>query len=240
MTTVNELITDSLRDLGAIGINEVPSAAESSDALRALNQMLGTWQNETLMVYSRRQEVFTLPTGQQSYTIGTGGDINTTRPVRIDAAYMRDPNDNDLDIYVCRSFQDYSDIITKNALTTLITAIYYDPTFGASGLGTVYVWPVLNSNTYRLVLWMWTTLSEYASINETINLPPGYERALRTNLAIELGPRYGRDITPALAKMAMDSKNQLKKVNMDIPTLTFDQGLGGSGITFNYLTGQPT
>jgi len=240
MSTVRQLLTDTMKDLGAIGVNEVPTSPEMDDALRCLNQLLGSWQTEALMVYSRRQEVFTLPTGQQVYTIGSGGEIDTTRPIKIDAAYMRDSNDNDLDIYVCRSFQDYSDIITKNATTTLITAVYYDATFGSDGLGKLYVWPVLSSNTYRLVLWMWTSLSEYASIDDDINLPPGYERALRTNLAVELAPRYGRQLSPVLASMAVESKAQLKRVNVDIPTLTFDQGLGGSGITFNYLTGQPT
>lgn len=237
MGTVRDLITNSLKELGVIAIGETPTAAEANDAFTALNELLGTWQTEPLMVYSRREEVFVLPTGQQSYTVGTGADINTTRPVKIESAKMRDPNDNDLDVYVCRSYQDYADIITKNVSSTLITAVYYDATVPT---GTLYVWPTLSANTYRLVLWMWTTLSEYASLDDVIVLPPGYERALRTNLAVELGPRYGRQISVALAKAAMDSKNQLKRLNQDIPTLTFDRGLGGSGITFNYLTGQPT
>ena len=40
--------------------------------------------------------------------------------------------------------------------------------------------------------------------------------------------------------MATESKSQLKRTNADIPTLSFDRGLGGAGVTFNYLTGQPT
>lgn len=237
MATVRDLIADSLKDLGAIGISETPTSAEAEDALRTLNQLLGTWRTESLMTYARNEEVFTYLPGQQSYTIGVGGDFNTTRPVRIDGAYARDQNGNDLDIYVCRSFQDYADIVSKNATSTLITAIYYDPTYP---LGTIYVWPVMTNSSYSLVLWTWNVLAEYIDIDETISLPPGYERAMRSNLAVELSPRYGREPNPILLDTAQKSKDQLKRVNADIPTLSFDRGLGGAGVTFNYLTGTPT
>jgi hypothetical protein len=237
MTTVRTLITQAVKDLGAIAVGETPTADEIQDGLEALNQLLGTWQTEALMVYAMRQEVFTLPTGQAFYTIGAGGDINTARPVSVDSAYMRSSNTNDLEIYVCRSYQDYADIVSKGVNSTLITAVYLDATFP---LGKLYVWPQLSDNTYSLVLWMRTVLAEYASINDDVSLPPGYERALRTNLAVELAPRYGREISAVLASLANESKAQLKRMNVDIPTLSFDRGLGGSGITFNYLTGQPT
>ena len=187
MSTVRDLITDALRDLGAIGVAEIPTAAEEQDALRVLNQMIGMWRTESLMAYSRNEEVFSYLPGQNSYTIGAGGDFNTTRPVRIDGAYARDGNGNDLDIYICRSFQDYADIVSKNATSTLITAIYYDPTYP---LGTIYVWPVMTNSSYSLVLWTWTVLEEYTSVDTVISLPPGYELALWTNLAVLLGPRY--------------------------------------------------
>lgn len=237
MTTVLDLISDAMKELGAIGIGEGPTADESQDALRALNQLIQTWQTESLMVVTRQQQVFTYVSGSQTYTIGPGGDFNTTRPIRIDDAYARDPNGNDFDIYVCRSFEDYAGIVSKNTDSSLITAIYYEASYP---LGVVHVWPVPSDSSYRLVLWTWSPLSEYTSTATVLSLPPGYERAYRTNLAIDLAARYGRPISPSLAKTALESKAQIKRTNMDIPTLTFDQGLGGSGLTFNYLTGMPT
>lgn len=239
MTTVRTLITGSMKDLGAIAIGETPTADEIQDGLEVLNGLLGTWQTESLMVYSRRQEVFNPPIGQQVYTIGIGGDINTQRPVIIESAKMRQNSgsSNDLDIYVCKSYKDYADITTKNVSSTLITAVYLDATWP---LGNLYVWPVLSSSAYSLVLWLWTSLPTYSTIDDDLALPPGYERALRANLAVELAPRYGREIMPALAKIAVESKGQLKRLNIDVPTMSFDRGLGGAGLTFNYLTGQPT
>lgn len=237
MTTVRDLITGSLRDLGALGVAEVASADEANDALMVLNQMLGIWQTESLMVYSRTEQNFPYISGQRTYTVGPGGDLNIPRPIRIDAAYARNPQLNDLDIYVCKSFQDYADIVSKGAQSTLITAIYYDPTYP---LGTLYVWPIPSDSSYSLVLWLWGVLSTYTSVNNVVSLPPGYELAIRANLAVHLSPRYGRPVSNELAMMANQSKAQLKRTNVDVPTMGFDRSLGGSGISFNYLTGSPT
>lgn len=238
MTTVREIITDSLKDLGAIAIDETPSDSEASDAFRCLNQMIQSWKTESLVVYAKNQQVFTYPvTGQTSYTIGPTGDFVTDRPINIDAAYNRDSNQNDYKIYVARDFSDYSNLITKSVTATLVTLLYYDPTYPN---GTIYLWPTPNTTSYRLVIWTWTSVSEFSSLNDVITLPPGYERAIRSNLAIELAPRYGREVTQAMATIATESKAQIKRTNMTIPTLSFDVGMGSRGLSFNYLTGQPT
>jgi len=238
MTTARTLITQSLKDLGAIAVGETPTADEANDALECLNQMIQTWQTESLIVYAKNQQVFTYPvTGQQTYTIGPTGDFVTTRPIRIDAALNRDANDNDYWFYVAKDFSDYAQLITKAVSAQLQTVLYYDPTYPN---GTIYLWPTPNDSGYRLVLWTWTSVTEFTSLDAVITLPPGYERALRSNLAIDLAARYGRDIMPSLGVTAVDSKAQIKRTNMTIPTLKFETGLGSRGLTFNYLTGQPT
>ncbi len=238
MTTARTLITQSLKDLGAIAVGETPTADEAQDGLETLNQMIASWQTESLVVYAKNQEIFSYPvTGQQSYTIGPTGDFVTARPIRIDAALNRDANDNDYWFYVARDFTDYAQLITKAVSAQLQTVLYYDPTYPN---GTIYLWPTPNDSSYRLVLWTWTSVVELAGLDDVISLPPGYERALRSNLALELAPRYGREVSQMLAKTAMDSKAQIKRTNVTIPTLKFETGIGSRGLTFNYLTGQPT
>ncbi len=238
MTTVRTLITQSLKDLGAIAVGETPTADEAQDAFEALKQMCSTWQTEALVTYAKNQQVFTFPiAGQRSYTIGPTGDLVSTRPVRIDAAYNRDSNNNDYELYVAKDFTDYSQLITKAVSAQIQTIVYYDPTFPN---GTLYMWPTPSDLSYRLVLWTWTSVTEFATLDDVIALPPGYERALRSNLAVELSPRYGRDVMDALAKTANESKAQIKRTNMTIPTMRFELGIGQRGSNFNYLTGQPT
>ena len=56
-----------------------------------------------------------------------------------------------------------------------------------------------------LELWVWRLLTEFSSLDEEINFPPGYEKALRYALAAQLAIEQGRDsvIQEALAKDAM-------------------------------------
>ena len=53
------------------------------DGLDALNSMLDSWWNESLAVYSIRQENFPITANVASYTVGPAATWNTTRPTRI-------------------------------------------------------------------------------------------------------------------------------------------------------------
>ncbi len=58
-----------------------------------------------------------------------------------------------------------------------------------------------------------TQLTEYADINKDINYPPGYARALRYNLAVEIAPEYKVNISPLILKQAASSKEYIKDTN---------------------------
>jgi hypothetical protein len=84
--TAADLIRISLRTLGVLAAEETPSAAEQSDALETLNDMLDSWAGERLALFATLRSTHTLTVGLSPQTIGSGGTFNTTRPVRIDGA----------------------------------------------------------------------------------------------------------------------------------------------------------
>ena len=88
MSTVRDLITAALLDLGALASGESPTAPEAQDAFRRLNLLLETWRLESLLVYAI-DTVTKVLTGAASYTWGPGGDIDTTRPVHLSMALQR-------------------------------------------------------------------------------------------------------------------------------------------------------
>ncbi len=236
MTTVRDVITDSMKELGAIAIAEVPSDAEAQDALGVLNNLIGTWRTESLMPVGMDVNVYVFPFQAASYTIGVGGDINTPRPNSICSAYVRDTNNNDYQMLVTTDYQVYSDIVTKTVSSTIPVVMYYNPGFP---LGTMFIWPEPSDQSYRLVLWTWSILDTYTTINDVISLAPGYQRAITSNLAIDLAARYGKTPMPTLIEQAKTSKAQLKRYNNTVSQMTFDRGVSNGNFSFNYLTGQP-
>lgn len=226
MGTVRDLLTASLLDLGAIASGEALTAAEAQDGFRRLNLLLETWRLESLLVYA--VDTLTLAmTGAASYTIGPGGAVNTTRPVRLERAALRLASNPSLDIPV-RLLTDveYESLALKSLAGIWGYGLYYDR---ASPLGSLFPYPVYPSGT-TLLLYLWHPLTAFASLDTTVALPPGYELALQTALSIELSSSY-RDctISPALAVMAERSKSLLKTVNRRPRYLLTPAGLPRGG-----------
>lgn len=207
MATGQTLINRASRLIGAASIGETLSAEETEAGLDALNAMLDSWRNERLMVYAIQDESLTMVSAQASYTIGTGGDLNTTRPVRIEAAYMRASNtDYDVDIL---NEREWAGIPDKTSTSDLVERIYYQPSMST---GTLYVWPVPNTANV-LHLLTWTPLSTLATASTTVTLPPGYEEAIAYNLALRIAPEHGISISPEVAEVARTSKAAIKRIN---------------------------
>jgi hypothetical protein len=231
MGTVRDLVTAALLDLGAIASGEAPTATEAADALRRLNLLLETWRLEHLLAYAIDTVTFVL-TGGASYTIGPGGQINTTRPVRLEHAALRLPTSPALDLPLhVLTDEEYASIALKGLTSTLASCLYMDRAYP---LASVFLYPTPPSGT--LVLYPWTPLTAFASLDTTVALPPGYELALQTSLSIELASMF-RDctITPALAAQAVRSKALIKVMNTQPRLLTLPAGLptgrrGGGGV----------
>lgn len=228
MTTVLQIITDALQDAGIISAIETPSAADAQKAFRLLNRMLDSDSTEDLMIYHQVQEVFSLAAGNQTYTIGPGGDWDTTRPMDITRMYMRDTNGNDLGVQML-SYEEYADILSKPVTSTIAQAAWYNPSMP---LSQVSLWTVPQDTSYRAVVWSWKALTSFTSISDTVTLPPGYEDYIESNLTKRLCAAYNRPLPQDIKEWAMEAKDKLKKINIDIPVLGFDSALIG-GATAN-------
>jgi hypothetical protein len=75
--------------------DDITGTDEETDALSVLNSLLASWSAERLLVPHLETDSLTLTASDGEYTIGSGGDINTTRPLRIEHAFVRDSGNND-------------------------------------------------------------------------------------------------------------------------------------------------
>lgn len=211
MATATEIIRRSLRLIGAIAGGETPSSTEQADALEALNAMLDSWRTESLAVYAFRDETLTLD-GSASYTIGTGGNLNTTRPVKIESAHER-VGDTDYPVKLASAAAWYG-LAAKSTTSDVAEWLYYEPAYP---LGTLYLYPKATTGVLHLVTWV--PFTAFAA-SDSVALPPGYQDAITYHLALRLAPEYGRPVTPELAAMARAAKDNLQRVNFRPPLMS--------------------
>ena len=231
MTTANELILSSMRLIGVVATGETPSADEEATALDALNIMIDAWCLEDLFLFRIVENTFSLTSTVSTYTIGTGGTFNTTRPIEIISAFIRQSN-VDYDVFI-NSKQRFDQLTQKNITSTLVTELYYDP---AMPLGTINVYPV-PSNTQSLHISSKQQLTQITAPDDDIVVPPGYLRALKYSLAIEIAPEFGVQVTQDIAMIAASAKAHIKRKNIQKNTMSYDAELIGYGSS-NILTGE--
>jgi hypothetical protein len=260
ITTVNDIINGALRLLQVKSSDTDLTADEANDALEALNFMIDGWSNESLMLYHVTKEDFQLVAGQQVYTIGAGGDFNTSRPIAIEQATIKITN-TDWPIQSL-AYDDWSAIRLKTLVANYAQYLYLDATYP---LGNVSFYPIptlspslvtsvstttINGITQtttvttgstsppKITLYMRKALDNFDRLNQELNLPKGYARALKYNLAVELANEYQTSPGSEVSRMANSSKADLKRTNKRAITLQNDPALFNSKQTrFNIYRG---
>jgi hypothetical protein len=178
MGTARTIVTDAQKLLGVWEKGSSLDATEGADGLRKLNGLIETLNNEYLMIYQTVQRTHALTAGTAQYTIGSGGTISTTRPLRIDTAYTRDSSNIDHPITIINN-QEWSEICYKPVGNTYPTVLYYRPNYP---LGAVNLYPEPSSG---LTLYMecWDQIASFSTIDTSASLPPAYEYMLTYNLS---------------------------------------------------------
>jgi hypothetical protein len=217
MTIVTlDLITRALRLIGEIASGDTPTAEQAQDSLNILNEMRDAWQLERLMIHTMDRGVYDLTDGQTAYVFG---DLDGTRPVKIDAASLLS-NDTERSV----------DILTREKWIAGQTGVYCD-----------YDWPEATlyvngaGDGEQLVLYTWSSPAAITDLTTQIVCPPGYAKALRYNLAVELAPEFKAVVDPVVAATAMESKAVIKASNIPVMEMSCDAALV-TRQNFNILT----
>lgn len=216
MATALDLITDALEMLMVYAPGETVSGADSSRMLSILNDMLDQWSNWTLACFAILEQSLVLVPGQQQYTVGPGGFVDGQRPLKIldgpGTAYVQDSNGNNYGVTVVPRDQwnlygNRSELITSDFPDTL----FYDPQFP---LGIINLMPV-PTIAYTLFFDSYSQLGNLPLLSTSISLPPGYKRAITTNLAKTAKPYFKTaQIDPLIMLEAAETLGNIKRTNM--------------------------
>ncbi len=227
--TAADIIQDALELLGIYGPGDTISAADSARALSVLNDMMDLWSNDSLACFANTTQTFNLVVGISTYTAGSGGAIPGARPLKVmdmpGSAYLTDSQGNKYQV-------DVVDQMTWNMRTcaavnsNLPDTLFYDPQFP---LGIVNIWPT-PSQVYACSFLSYLQLADFGSQAATFSLPPGYKRAITTNLAVMLKPYFtAAQLDPDVRIEAMESKGAIKRTNMKPQRASYDPELVARG-----------
>jgi hypothetical protein len=233
-TTAGDQINAALRLLGVLAEGETTSAAASQDALGALNQMIDSWNTERLAVYSTQDQVFTWPADEITRTLGPTGNFVGNRPVLIDdATYYRDAATNVSFGIKLINQQQYDGIAVKTVTSTYPQVMFVNMTYPDITM-TVYPKPT------RPLEWHFISVQELtqpATLATTLAFPPGYLRAFKYNLAMEIAPEFGVEPSPQVSRIAMTSKRNLKRINNPDDIMSLPYSLVATRQRFNIYAG---
>ena len=238
--TVSELITAAMQDLRILQVGETASANDAAYALARLNDWINSMATEGLTIYGQARTVWTI-TGATNYTIGPGGTIDCARPtgpMGITNIAFQDTSVSptiEYNLGTALTEDSWAGIAQKGLTSVYPQAAYYNAIFNA-GLGLIYLWPLPTSTTLQGVIYTPVPVSEFTAITDTISLPPGYRRFLRTGLAKEIASAFDAPLTNDLQQAAMESKADIKRANQRLSDLSSGvAGLlfGGAGPHYN-------
>lgn len=236
------VIKAALRLINVLEAGEDPEPDDAQDALDTLNSMVDSWNAERLMVYTLPRLVFNLQATKQTYTLGINGDFNTPRPARIELisviTNLNNP-DGPLELPIEKVTEyGWAAIPVKSITSTLPQKVWDD---NGNPLRNLSYWPIPQIN-LQTAIYPWTAISQFSELGAQFNFPPGYYRALRYNLALELAPEYGKEPSPSVSGIAVASRAIIKSNNMETLEMACDPAVVGTGQTartYNWISDQP-
>jgi hypothetical protein len=217
--TALNLITDVLLDMGVIADQETPTASQAAGALVKLNDLIESWNLDPQKLYGATQYLVPLIANKSTYTIGSGGDLNISRPADITNAFVRNnvlaaSQRQDIPITILTD-QQWQDVPVKGQQGSYPYAIWFNMEYP---LITAYITPIPTGGNYSLVLWDKNDNQQLA-LNTVLSLPQGYKRALKYGLFIELASGYQLEVPLTISTLAGTSKMSIDRQNLQVNEL---------------------
>lgn len=232
---VQDIFKASMEIIGATTLDEAPEDSEMHKCLRHANLLLDSLSARKLLQLAEIQETFNLVAGQRSYTIGVGGNFNTSKPIDISSAFVRDVSLNDypVDVKTREVYDSYSDKMISSARPDVI---FYDPgaTQQTIQTGTIYCYPIPDDSSDDLVINSQKYLTEFVNLTDNVTFPPAYFRMLVYNLSEAIWRPMGRSgpVPPDIVSLARETMRIIENMNatqivsgLDLPG-TRTQGSG--------------
>ena len=234
--TPRDLITGAMKLIGVLAAGETASAEDASDNFTALNNLVDEWSLEHLLTPYKVREEFSLVSGTQSYTIGSSGTFNTSRPLGIEAATIEDQAQSPTVEYPPLEIintKQWAEVTQKDATASIPQRLYMEDSYP---LATIYLYPKPSAS-LKLVLYSWKPLTAFTGLSQSLSLAPGFARAYIYNLALAIAPTYGLEPSALVLRDAAKTIANIKRAQSKPVYMRADDAVMGRK-PYNINTGE--
>lgn len=218
------VIEDAMREAKLLQPGDSPNSDTLAVNMRKLNDLINVWMTRGLKLWLNVDIPITLVDGTRTYTLGPGGAVDMTRPLRAITAYFLDnntpPNSRPINIL---SWTDYLSLGQRTQEGGL-TSIFIDK---GQLFMTVYCWPVPDA-TAALgtlhILWQ-TQVSGPISLTETMNFPIEWRMALVWGLANEICSGQPASVIDRCTRMSEQYRTALEDWDIENVPVRFTPNL---------------
>ncbi len=226
--------------IGALAQGETGTAAEIVDVLARTNSLIDSWAIQSLTALVNERHVLPVQANVQDYELGPTSTSGTdwqvaNRPSQLtNASLLLNSASPPQEMIIGMMTDDeWAALGIKGLTSDLFTALKYKQT---SPLGMVSLWPIPTTAANDLAIYFDSILAQFADLTTQYRLPAAYERTLRYNVAVDIAPEFGLELSPVVDRTAAGSLRQLKAANVKPSELSIDPALSGGGGRYNTYT----
>jgi hypothetical protein len=189
----DDIIKRALRLVGAISQGQTPSTAVIDETNFALSCLVKALEADGMPIWAITSISIPVTAGVNSYTIGIGLTVNTSKPLKIFQAYNHDSNSNiDIPMRILTQ-QEYNRLGNKTTSGNPIQ-IYYQPLRDS---GVLHVFPTPSSvevGVNTIVIWYQRPYEDTGISTNNQDFPQEWYDVLCYGLAVRIAPEYGLPI----------------------------------------------
>ena len=177
-----------------------PLSEDFADDMPRLNSMINLWQTQGLKLWLQSDlNVGPLIAGTSLYTIGVGGTVNMTKPLRVVQGYYLDSSSNQRPVYSIsrEEYNRLSNVTTQGAINS------YFVQKNQLNLS-VYLWmnPDTQAATGQMHAIIQQQVTNFTSLSDDMNFPVEWFSALYWGLANEICSGQPQAIMDRCARFA--------------------------------------
>lgn len=235
-TLLSDLLKPALRRGGITTLPGIePSIDQYTELIPETNRMMGSWNLDGHKIYSTSIDRYAMNPQQTTYFIGPTGDFVAPRPTfiyRANVVLVNSSPELHLPVRLLSDAEWAAHVITELP-APWPWQLYNDGAVPDSKLY-LFGFPTAKND---LELFTWNQLkSDFSSTTDAVVLPPGYEDAIVTNLALRVKALYPYDAkltglqASELREDARRSLQAVKTMNMQcVPMASEAANIGGNG-----------